>query len=850
MKLSRSTPTLFRYALAVVPWALLNAGCSGADAPGTAVSNLTADQCNFFDENGKVTVCHATGSARNPITVIRVSTSACVNAHSGHAGDRIAPDGDCGPTACLPATAPYDGTVRCCDGLAIRAAHCVDLCANVACPASDQCHAAGTCDPASGACSNPALANGTACNDRNACTQTDTCQAGACAGANPVACRAADDCHVAGTCNPMNGTCSNPNAANGASCDDHSLCTAGDACANGTCAGAAVDADDHNPCTADACTPGGGVTHSNLPAGTACGAVDLCNGTAACNGAGACVAGTPTATDDHNPCTADSCDPATGAAVHTADDGASCSDGDACTRSDACRAGACVGSDPVTCAAMDQCHAAGTCNPASGACSNPAAANGTACDDGNACTATDTCQAGSCASGSAVSCAASTDACRANVCDPARGCTTVAVDDGTACDDGDACTQTDTCRAGACTGADPRRCGVADQCHAAGTCDPSTGLCSNPAAADGTACSDNNLCTTSDSCRRGTCQGDAVLCPAPDQCHAAGTCQPANGVCSNPEAPEGTTCNDGSACTTGDVCTTGACGGAAVPTDDGNPCTADACSPSGGVSHAPVADGTACGTGRACSAGTCVATCTNPVCPSIPSAYEGFNYTPGAVVTGLNGGSGWSGPWAHTASYAGEMSVVSGGFTYPGLATSGQRMQWLNGGPLAEEQRMVPRQACGSVYIQFISRLDSPSGDGAPNMRLIDSTATNACGAHANGGIGGNDTYDSTHLCILGVTPGTAPYPCNIVPNQPPAPSSCSSAPLSAVNLVVVRIDYGCSAGTRMWVNPNLATFSYASPPAPDAQWLGLAPTFDTLDIFYRATGSIDELRVFQAPSQ
>ena len=45
-------------------------------------------------------------------------------------------------------------------------------------PPLDQCHAAGVCNPATGMCSNPNRPNGTACTDGNACTQTDTCQAG------------------------------------------------------------------------------------------------------------------------------------------------------------------------------------------------------------------------------------------------------------------------------------------------------------------------------------------------------------------------------------------------------------------------------------------------------------------------------------------------------------------------------------------------------------------------------------------------------------------------------------------------------------------------------------------------
>src|SRR2546425_8454799 len=74
-----------------------------------------------------------------------------------------------------------------------------DLCAGVTCTATDACHVAGVCDPATGLCSNPNAPDGTACNDGNACTQTDTRQSGTCVGSNPVTCAALDQCHVAGT---------------------------------------------------------------------------------------------------------------------------------------------------------------------------------------------------------------------------------------------------------------------------------------------------------------------------------------------------------------------------------------------------------------------------------------------------------------------------------------------------------------------------------------------------------------------------------------------------------------------------------------------------------------------------
>jgi hypothetical protein len=45
----------------------------------------------------------------------------------------------------------------------------------------------------------------------------------------------------------------------------------------------------------------------------------------------------------------------------------------------------------------------------------------------------------------------------------------------------------------------------------AGTCDPTTGACSNPSATDGTACDDGNACTSADHCTGGVCGGTA--CP-------------------------------------------------------------------------------------------------------------------------------------------------------------------------------------------------------------------------------------------------------------------------------------------------------------------------------------------------
>src|SRR5204862_280606 len=108
-------------------------------------------------------------------------------------------------------------------------------------------------------------------------------------------------------------------------------------------------------------------------------------------------------------------------------------------------------------------------------------------------------------------------------------------------------------------GGAPVVCAASDQCHTAGVCDPTSGTCTNPSAAEGTACNDGNACTTADACAAGKCGGAPVVCAAFDQCHEAGACDPTSGACTNPVVADGTGCNDGNACTQGDQCLEGIC---------------------------------------------------------------------------------------------------------------------------------------------------------------------------------------------------------------------------------------------------------------------------------------------------
>src|SRR5579859_1492713 len=567
----------------------------------------------------------------------------CAAAGLCQAGICDAKTGQCSTVPMSDGTACSDGNL-CSQGETCSAGACVGK--PVVCPPADQCHATESCDPTTGTGSYVALPDGTSCNDGNACTQSDTCQAGVCTGSSPVACAAPDQCHLAGACNPSTGVCSNPALANGTACNDGNACTQTDTCQAGACTGSnpvTCGAGDqcHGAGTCDPTT--GACSTPTLPDGTACNDGNAWTQTDACL-AGVCAGSNPVVCPTAPACqSVGACNPFTGQCpLSVIPNGASCDDGNACTRVDFCQQGACVGTSPVTCNPLDTCHAAGTCDMHSGACTDPVLPDGTTCNDGNKCTQTDTCVAGACSGKNPVQCTASDQCHVAGTCDPAVGaCSNPAKPDGAACSDGNLCTQTDTCQAGSCVGANVRKCPATDQCHSDGTCDGATGLCVNLQKVDGTACSDGNACTQTDICQGGTCSGqNPVTCAAADQCHAAGLCDPASGRCSQPPVADGTGCNDGNACTQTDTCQSGSCRGSnpvvcAAP----DAChAAGSCDPTTGTCAAsPAADGTpcndnnACTQGETCKGGACVAA-TTTTCPQTGDACRPTSCAP---LTGL-----------------------------------------------------------------------------------------------------------------------------------------------------------------------------------------------------------------------
>jgi hypothetical protein len=547
----------------------------GTPAPSTFCTDLGASTCST---NGK---CDGAGACQKYADGTACTNDKCHVAAGLCSGGSCTSaviscdDGNpCTTDSCNPLTGCIHGIVTngtlCNDGNACTQTDtCVaGTCTGgnlVTCSAIDQCHVAGTCDTSTGICSNPAKADNTACNDGNACTQSDSCQAGVCTGANPVVCTASDQCHSAGTCDTTTGACSNPAKPNNTACNDGNACTQSDSCQAGVCTGAnpvVCTASDqcHSAGTCDtttgACSNPAKVDGTTCSDGNACTTIDTCV-------AGVCTGGVPVTCTALDQChTAGVCNTVSGVCTNPAkSDGSGCNDGDACTTVDACVAGVCTGGVPVTCTALDQCHIAGICNAGTGVCTNPPKTDGSGCNDGNPCTQTDVCAAGVCAGGNPVVCAASDQCHDVGTCDTTTGlCSNPALLDGSPCNDGNACSQLDVCQSGTCTGTAPVVCAASDQCHTTGTCDPTTGFCSNPEKTDGTACSDGNACTKTDSCQAGVCMGASpVVCVASDQCHDVGVCDSMSGTCSNPLLLDGTPCTDGNACTDGDVCQLGVC---------------------------------------------------------------------------------------------------------------------------------------------------------------------------------------------------------------------------------------------------------------------------------------------------
>ena len=454
---------------------------------------------------------------------------------------------------------------------------------------------------------------------------------------------------VASVCDPGTGSCETVEIAEGTACEDDDACTTLDFCKQGECEGGApVDCSDDNPCTDDVCDGIIGCSHG--PHEGLCNDGDVCTLDEKCQG-GACVPQGVVACATDGACMNAICDPSDGCLEVPKEAGTPCDDGNVCTEGDACHEGQCESGDPICacevdadcpddgnlcngtpiCAASDcvidpltivLCEASTdcsiiTCVPATGACASELLGPETPCDDAGPCTSDGACQNGACVAGPKV--CDDANPCTKDTCDASiDACVFTATTDD--CDDGDPCTLGDSCKDAKCVGSATDPCedgdvctldqcakGVGcqwvpvvcedgikctdDECEAAvgcvatpkscpagagacitSTCHEATGLCVE-SVVDGAPCDDADPCTVSDVCKQALCEGvydcdDDNECTF-DSCSFDG--------CVNLYATDGDVCDDGDSCSSGDQCHDGACQGMPLDCIDADPCTDDAC---------------------------------------------------------------------------------------------------------------------------------------------------------------------------------------------------------------------------------------------------------------------------------
>ncbi len=562
-----------------------------------------------------------------------------------------------------------------------------------------------TCDAKTGACQHTPTA-GAACDDGSACTDGDTCDEGgkcapgklvcacqesadcakfengdACDGTlfcdpetskcqvNPaslVLCPSAKDTQCAkNLCDPASGKCAMTPAKAGTSCDDGVLCTANDACADGSCKGGqSVCCQSDKDC-----------------AGFEDG--DACNGTLYCQvSTGKCVLNPativvcPSAADTG--CTKNLCDAKTGTcAPQSVNEGKTCDDGNACTPNDTCVKGTCTATansctcqsdldcgkyedgdlcngtlycdiaakdptckvNPVTvvfCPTVDDTGCLkNTCNPKTAKCSLVPLADKKPCDaDGNNCTVHDTCLNGACKPD-------------VNTCPCQKDAECKAKEDGNLCNGTLYCNKaSNKCEVNpatlvSCASANDTQC-------TKNRCNPVSGQCGPVKLHDYAKCEfDGTQCTLNDACVNGVCTQGKNLCQCKldghcdrfedsDQCNGTlycnkknqpyvctpnpasavlcekgkdgpclkNLCQPGSGDCKLTAIDEGVACSDGDQCKTKPTCKAGSCSGGKLQCDDSNPCTVDTCAADKGCVFLPQS-ATVCDDGNSCTTDTC-----------------------------------------------------------------------------------------------------------------------------------------------------------------------------------------------------------------------------------------------------
>jgi hypothetical protein len=205
-------------------------------------------------------------------------------------------------------------------------------------------------------------------------------------------------------------------------------------------------------------------------------------------------------------------------------------------------------------------------------------------------------------------------------------------------------------------------------------------------------------------------------------------------------------------------------------------------------------------------------------------ASDSFEYSGNLV--GKNGGYGFTNAWSSHYGSTSDFYVDASGFTYSGVTTAGGLIRSCSGytGQLCGVSRDFAPQESGVFYFQMIANFGTQTGGGTPMLRFFDSSTAQSGGVGANGG--SLISILDSGLNVKG--DGTASF-----------------GTLNATSFVMLQIDY-LSKTTQMWINPNMTTFDYLNPPAPDAIWPGIAPKMARIAFYARDGAKFDEFKIYR----
>ncbi len=233
----------------------------------------------------------------------------------------------------------------------------------VACTCSDVNECCDGCQP---------IAEGMACNDGVACTDTDRCQSGVCSGdIGDGWCLIDDECVEDSADSPEN-FCRFCDAAysqnqwrnkpNGIGCDDDDLCTHSDVCTAGECTGEVIVCES-TACLERACNGSDSCTETAINEGGFCDDGDFCTVDGQCAN-GVCIEQARDCSEVEGPCADSRCDSDEAACLPVPiNEGLDCDDNDNCSTASACEAGVCVETEH-----LNDCPATWTCGPSPSGC--------------------------------------------------------------------------------------------------------------------------------------------------------------------------------------------------------------------------------------------------------------------------------------------------------------------------------------------------------------------------------------------------------------------------------------------------------------------------------------------------